>query len=103
MIPVAVVSVEWVETMSLLPDIAHAITGSIHESGFGAERGLANNFRLRINVPMPGKDQFEVFDALCFRRAKISLSRVRAAFDSGVSSALGIATSTNGSPRMSKS
>ena len=89
--------------MSLPPDIAHAITVSIHESGFGAERGLATDFRLRINVPMPGKDQLEVFDALCFRRAKISLSRVRAALDSGVSSTLGIATSANGSPRMSNS
>ena len=103
MIPVAVVSVEWVEIMSLLPDIAHAITVGVHGSGFGGELRLATDFRLRINAPMPGKGQLEVFDALCFRRAKISLSRVRAAFDSGVSSTLGIATSANGSPRMSKS
>ena len=103
MVPVAVVSVEWIEIMNLLPDSGDAITVSFHGSGFGGERGPATDFRLRINAPMTGKDQLEVFDALCFRRVRILLSRVRAAFDSGVSLALGIATSANGSPRISNS
>ena len=103
MVPVAVVSVEWIEIMNLLPDSGDAITVSFHGSGFGGERGPATDSRLRINAPMTGKDQLEVFDARCFRRVRILLSRVRAAFDSGVSLALGIATSANGSPRISNS